>query len=295
MFKNDLVVSVKANNKFLREMGQNVRIPFGTEYEIYLKNTRDCDCIVDVTIDGKEVSDKLVYIKANSQFELKGDTRTNHAFRFIERTKKISKHRGNKADDGLIRVEYYFRKHEFQHPKVVVSSYKSYVTKPYSPFGPLIGQAEPYRCDSTGKHPMWGGTIGAINANYVQSDLSITTNSAVGQVSYTAGGDDMVFNCMIDENNQLNSHMLRSVEPKNETGITVGGSDVQQGFTEIETKEWEWETDRYSMTLQLLGEVEGEPVKKVVESRKNIVCSICGTSNKSSQRFCGDCGNRIQQ
>ena len=38
MYSNKLIACVKHNGKILREKGENVLLPFGSEYTLYFKN-----------------------------------------------------------------------------------------------------------------------------------------------------------------------------------------------------------------------------------------------------------------
>lgn len=114
MFKNNLVVAVKVSGKILREFDDIVYIPFGTEYSILLKNLFRKKVRVHVKIDGQDALDgKSLIIEPHDSIDLKrfiknGNLDAGNAFKFIEKTDKIEKHRGNHAEDGLITVEYEF-------------------------------------------------------------------------------------------------------------------------------------------------------------------------------------------
>jgi hypothetical protein len=114
MFKNNFVVAVKASGKVLREFDDTVYLPFGTEYSILLKNLFRKKVKVHVKIDGQDALDgKSLIIDPHDSIDLKrfiknGNLDAGNAFKFIEKTDKIEKHRGNRAEDGLITVEYEF-------------------------------------------------------------------------------------------------------------------------------------------------------------------------------------------
>lgn len=114
MYNNKLVIAIKANGRVLREFKDAVYVPYGSEYSILIKNLNSVRAVVNITIDGQVASGSGLAIEANSEVELKRflkhDLNKGNAFKFIERTGKIEKHRGVKIDDGLIRVEYQFAK-----------------------------------------------------------------------------------------------------------------------------------------------------------------------------------------
>jgi hypothetical protein len=114
MYSNNFVVVVKHRGKVLRESENGiVRLPFGSDYTILLKNKDSRKAVADVEIDGEQVAAGVI-VPGNKSVELKGALNglevRNH-FRFIEKTREISNHRGDRADDGLVRVEYRFEKY----------------------------------------------------------------------------------------------------------------------------------------------------------------------------------------
>jgi len=114
MYKHKFAVSVKNNGKILRDSDGEVRLPFGSDYSIYLKNLNTVDAVVKVSIDGTDVLDgNSLVLNPNSILDLKGfmkRSKVTNRFRFIEKTKEISDYRGDRVDDGLIRVEFRFVK-----------------------------------------------------------------------------------------------------------------------------------------------------------------------------------------
>jgi hypothetical protein len=113
MYNNSLAVAVKNKGNVLREDGNKVFIPFGEEYSVLIKNLNTKKALVNVEIDGREAISGLI-VDANSSTELERFFQDNlnkgNKFKFIEKTKEIEDFRGNKVDDGLIRVEFQFEK-----------------------------------------------------------------------------------------------------------------------------------------------------------------------------------------
>ena len=121
VYKNNFIVVVKCNGKVMREQNGAVTLPFGSEYSIMLKNKDSRKAVASVEIDGEDVMNGHKYIvPANTSVELKGFLKGLNAknkFRFIKKTKEISDFRGDRLDDGLIRVEFW---HEEQQPVPLV-------------------------------------------------------------------------------------------------------------------------------------------------------------------------------
>lgn len=116
MFKNNMVAAIKVAGKVLREFNNNtVYVPFGSEYSILLKNLDTFRKVsVSVRIDGEDALDGVrLIIDPGQSIDLKrfirnGNLNDGNAFKFIEKTDKIEKYRGNRAEDGLITIHYEF-------------------------------------------------------------------------------------------------------------------------------------------------------------------------------------------
>lgn len=126
-YKNNFAVAIRHNGKILRELDELVYLPFGSEYSILLKNKNSRKAVVDVEIDGQDVLDgNSIIVGPNQSTELKGFMKGRAAknkFKFIKKTKKISNYRGDRIDDGLVRVEY-----RFENPPPVCDYTQVYYT-----------------------------------------------------------------------------------------------------------------------------------------------------------------------
>ena len=113
MYRDGFIAAVKCDGNVLREFNSGIiKLPFGADYSIILKNKSKRKALVDVRIDGKDAIDgnKLI-VSYDSPFELKGymDGRAvKNSFRFVERTGKISNFRGNKLEDSLVEIYFSF-------------------------------------------------------------------------------------------------------------------------------------------------------------------------------------------
>ena len=116
MYSNKLAVAIKSNGKIVREFGDSVHLPFGSEYSIFIKNKNSVRASVNIEIDGTDVTGGAsLVVDPNDEVELErfiknGNLRAGNRFKFIERTSAIEKHRGTSVDDGLIRIEFQFEK-----------------------------------------------------------------------------------------------------------------------------------------------------------------------------------------
>jgi hypothetical protein len=114
MYNQQLVASVKANGKVLREFKDTVYIPFASEYSILLKNLNTTRAVVNVFIDGENVVPGGLVVDPGRTVDLErwiknGNLSEGNKFKFIERTQAIEDGpRGIKLEDGLVRIEYQF-------------------------------------------------------------------------------------------------------------------------------------------------------------------------------------------
>lgn len=115
-YRKNFVVAIKHKGSILREIDEVVTLPFGAEYSVLLKNKDSRRAVATIEIDGQDVVDKKrLIVEPNDTVELKGfmkGSTVRNKFRFIKKTKQISKYRGDRIDDGLVRVEFWFEKRE---------------------------------------------------------------------------------------------------------------------------------------------------------------------------------------
>lgn len=138
MYADKIAVAVKVNGKVLREVGDTVSLPFGTEYSILIKNLNSVKAQVAVSIDGEDVAGKLV-LPPNSSLELEryirdGNLESGNRFKFIERTQAVEDHRGARVDDGLIRVEGWREKVQPYIPVPIPRYYDNWRPAPPRPW-----------------------------------------------------------------------------------------------------------------------------------------------------------------
>src|SRR5271155_2070100 len=118
---NKRVACVKVDGKILREDKNVVTLPFGSEYSIFVKNLNAGRIKVKVSIDGTDATEGTwLVVDPDSNLDLErfiraGNMDKGNRFKFIERSAEVEAHRGIKADDGLIRIEY-----QVEKPKPIV-------------------------------------------------------------------------------------------------------------------------------------------------------------------------------
>lgn len=269
MHSNNLVLAIKAKNKPLREFDGTVYLPFGTEYSILLKNLDFRRVRIQILIDGQDVLDgtKLV-IDGRSDAELKrfivnGNLQQGNSFKFIEKTEKISKHRGDRLEDGLVTIYY-----EFEQPISSMVVHPLIETTPIEPYRKWIPPYPLY-------NPTWKTTA---NAQYISKG---TRNSSSEL-------------CSAEPTN-----VLRNVEPTLMsstvvTGITAPGSINDQKF--VTASYFSGDGLTHTMTLELRGETKDTKVAvtQPVTVKKLKRCMMCGTNVKQIAKFCHECGSSVE-
>jgi hypothetical protein len=137
MYSHKIVVALRAGGKILRDQDGCVRLPFGEEYSILLKNLESRKVVVAIDIDGDDVlSSNRLLIAPNESLELygfmKGSSVTNK-FKFIKRTENIENNRGIHVDDGIVRITF-----QFEKEKPIVQDYYLWDYNPCVIYPPQI-------------------------------------------------------------------------------------------------------------------------------------------------------------
>jgi len=298
MYSNKLVCSVKVGRKILREKVENgestVFIPFGSEYSLLLKNLGGRNAVVNIEIDGRKVSERGFYIKAGQTADIERFVESlveGRRFRFIEKTEEISDFRGDKVDDGIIRVTWQFEK-PLPEVKEIHYNYK-HEHDHYHIHSPWC------RC-SWCHPPIWYGPITFSN-----------TSAPIGSVTHTTGSGGTQSSCFFSARvgDAMNAVMngpdtFRYAEPEkllknslaNDAGITVEGSKSFQSFGTAYASELE--PNVHSMVIKLSGRTAvigagpGPKVTKLYTVKRKRQCPSCGRKWKKSE-YCGNCGTAL--
>ena len=305
MYESKLVASLKANGKILREFKDTVYIPFGSEYSFLLKNLNTTRALVNVFIDGEDMTPGGLVLNAGQEIDLErsikgGNLTEGNRFKFIERTSAIEDGpRGVKLEDGLVRIEF-----QFEKPPMRVSELPRNIFNDIN-FGSLSG--------SIGSSEYTGVTdkySKSINNSWIQSSgtsYSTNVNGAMRGVDWSQNGQAtaQAASASIDNYcatngiiNKIEAHdgmatMDWMEAPKNDVGITVPGSKSTQKFTTTYMNALE--TQKHTIVLKLLGETEDNKlVLKPVTTKHKPKCVTCGKQNKATAKFCTECGTALE-
>lgn len=274
VYKNQLVAVVKCNGKILREQDGYVSLPFGSEYSLLFKNLSAQRASIKISIDGQDVLDgHSIIIDANSESSLEGflkDSIAKNAFKFIKKTQEIVEHRGDKIDDGLIRIEFCFeQKVEVEKIKIIHEHWDHHHHHwPYILYHPHSYRYEP---------------------NWVYLNDQQTFNCSLDNTS--GGGTSMSsMNEKISSPPQEISNYVNQIH--DDEGITVKGSERNQQFTNT----WIGSlTNPEVLIIRLRGETKtGKKIEEPVTVSDKITCKTCGKRTSSANKFCPNCGTFLE-
>jgi hypothetical protein len=273
MYKNMLACAIKSSGKVLREFEDQVFLPFNQEYEIFIKNKNSVRASVKIEIDGVDVTEGIsLVVNPNDEIELErfiknGNLLHGNRFKFIQRSEKIEKHHGIKAEDGLVRIEFQFEK-VYQYAQPI---YQPWVA-PQWKVDPLF----PYQVNC------YSGILRGNNAGNISPTTGslISGNAVCSSISGNAASTTLAASSV---NTSANVDLV---------GITAPGSVSDQEFKNVNN--FALEPQKHVIILRLLGEHEGKKVSKTVTTRSKTSCVTCGKINKSSAaKFCSECGTSL--
>lgn len=259
MFNQKFVSAIKSNGKVLREFNKDtVYLKYGSEFSILLKNLNTVRALVNVTIDGNDVTGGGLVVGPKQEIDLERfikDLNKGNRFKFIERTDRIERHRGIGAEDGIVRVEFQYEWRNSLWPYGTT-------TWPHS----NIYDTALYK--STGVSA--GADSGILRATSVAAGVA-TSCAYVSQASLQ------------------NATLTTSV---NDAGITVAGSESNQVFVNVAA--FPMEAESHVMVFKLLGETSDNlAIREPVTVKAKQECMTCGKINRATSKFCGECGTSL--
>ena len=304
------VAVITCNGKILRDFKNDednyqVKLPFGSEYGIRFKNLNTTKCAFSVYIDGEDVlNGSRIILNPNESHDLEGFMDNNvvkNKFKFIEKTQKISEYRGDKIDDGMIRIEYQFEKKPAVIEKKPIINTEKWTISQDTATNASFGynstspghEGSPCSMDFSYK-PLHNTNCieGELNSNTF-ANSSMQTNSVKRSIDRRVQLDSLGNKMNTYHQPNFESQSFSQPTPPSEDGITVKGSQ-----TNIQYKTgWlgEMEEVKHVMVLTLSGHKEEgkKKVAKAVTVKDKITCPTCGTKNKSSNKFCSECGTSL--
>lgn len=255
VYQDRFIAVVKVNGKILREINNVVRLPFGSDYTILLKNLESNRACINISIDGKDVLDgRSLILNPNSEEELKGfleGLNVKNQFRFIQKTQQIIDHRGDNIDDGIIRIEF-----SYEIPSYTVCNNTSNNFK-----------IDYYRSFSNSG-----------DGSYIPKPGSS------GDICLDSLGQPQVYSCST-------SPVLRENNISQDEGITVKGRETSQNFKTTSIGNL---GPSKVIVIRLKGETSNNNiVEKPIYVSDKIRCSSCGSSCKTNMKYCPNCGTYL--
>jgi hypothetical protein len=280
VYSNQFVAVITCRGKILRESRQGsedvIRIPFGEEYNIRLKNLSSLRAAVDVSVDGVDaLNGSRLVLAANETHDLEGfmdGSVVKNCFKFIKKTEQIADYRGDRIDDGIIQIKYQFEK-----------APKTYYVPPikWNDYWDHWRKKDTYWNDCTGFEDKVYGSI-------LRSGPSGSSCGSFSQGEQKTNGHKM--NLLCDD-----SLMSRNLDnPMSNEGITVKGSSTNVNYST--TYLGELYTDIGTIVFKLVGETRNRTriIKTPITVRTKLVCPTCGTKNTSRNKYCSNCGTCLE-
>lgn len=293
MYGNKLAAAIKANGRVLKEFKDTVYVKFGSEYSVYMKNLNTTRALVNVFIDGTNITPGGLVINAGQEVDLQrsianGNLTEGNSLKFIERTGAVENHRGVKLEDGIVRIEYQF---EMQRP-VTTTSNNIWTKRPeWTP------QTDNYKYGDYLNTTIGtaGATSGMMNINGILRSADYSSGETMRAMASSATTEYCATNNIQAQSTTFHDGMatMDSYVPKNESGITVPGSRSDQKFQTAYIGALDPQT--HSIVLKILGETpDNQPVRKPVTTKHKPKCVTCGKQNKATAKFCTECGTALE-
>lgn len=302
-YKDNFVVEVKYQGKILRMKDGAVYLPFGSEYSIFLKNLNSRRASVKVHVDGQDALDyNSLILEPNTSTELQGflsGTVARNRFKFIQKTKQIQEHRGDRIDDGMIRVEFAFEKPKPERRQIITERhehhYHNYDCYPWWPRFTCyhtdgIGDSAGDASKDISRGISGGVTYSSSMENIQVQASNINANTGDGSGDGSVKGEESI-NAFCS-NVQMDSLGVESLgQPLDDEGITVKGSECHQSFRYGSVGELE-QSEVIIINLKGIAN-SGVSIEKPVTVKTKLTCATCGTKSKSSFDFCPTCGTKL--
>jgi len=268
VYSKKFVVVLKVDGRILREFNHenlsefesecSLLLPFGCEYSLMCKNLESRPAKMRMWIDGEDVlSGNAILVRANSSVNIDGFMNSNgkitNKFKFIQKTDQIIEHRGDKIDDGMIRVEW-----QFEKPKPV----EVHVNYKYSDWFPAVPVI---------KYP----TLWYNNTTYTSSGNVCPVGACASTPTASFSGEASFSSC---------------AQP--DEGITVKGSQLSKQFYTSYIGDLEENSHVVIIRLKGTDKKDHKVIVPV-EVKTKIQCPTCGNVSKSGNKFCANCGTCI--
>ncbi len=277
-YKNRFAAAVKVNGNIVSEESGGVfRIPYGSAYSIFMKNLDTRKALVRVSIDGEDVLDgNGLVMNANSTHDLGGYMRGQEErfdFKFMKKTAEVSEHRGDRIDDGIIRIEFAFEGGgylRFDGPRHMHQS--------------VFHESHPdhFHYD----------IVDRINETLPEHTIECITDVSSSESSASRGHRSVKsFGNFVAPNHEGGFSASYAPETQ-EQGYSVpeASRNVPYRYASIGSV-----GPAAVLILHLVGVTEsGADIQQPTATRTNKACSFCHKSNQPRAKFCMRCGANLE-
>jgi diadenosine tetraphosphatase ApaH/serine/threonine PP2A family protein phosphatase len=282
-FVQNLVAVVKVGGRVLREQGGVVRLPFGSDYSLSFKNLDARRAVIRVEIDGQLVSGGGLVLNGGASVDLDGFMDgwcVRHRFRFIRKTQEVREHRGDRLDDGMVRVVFQFEEPWTHH-------YISHVPKLWEPY--------PF--------PWPPSSVGVPLVHY---ECTCSADQGKSCLFSQPAPDEGITVRGEDARQHFSPTWVGTLGPEQVIVLQLRGAVTRYRMvdfphTEFSGEDVQRDGERFVVSLDTDKGRILAPVFEVVEhvaapvtSRQRLKCSSCGRESKSSFKFCPGCGTRLE-
>lgn len=164
-----------------------------------MKNLQSRKALVKISIDGEGIGNDLI-IRPNSTLNLErflGNLNQGNKFLFIEKSKKISDFRGDRIDDGILRVEIFFEKEKVEIPVFIHKHYYEYYPIYYPNVTWTYNNDTITTCNSRSIGSLTCQSLNNVNNNISLdsfNDYGITAKGSISNQQFSYGDIDTLEN-----------------------------------------------------------------------------------------------------
>jgi len=250
VYKRQFAAAIKVDGNTLRENGKRVKLPFQSEYSIFLKNQNIVRAMINIEIDGNHITPNGLVLDGGKSANLERFIENHRKFKFIERTSAIATHLGENVADSTVVIKYSFEKRKNAVDTVFIKGHDVHHYYPNHNPNPYHRPYDIWYCAD----PDSGMKGGSILGNSASIGGNVNYNATVADMSIATASCDT-----------------------NDVGITVQGSESSQEFDKCSS--FEVESEEYIIEFELVG-------GKGVSTKSKRVCPSCGKAVKSKHQYC---------
>lgn len=193
MHTNKISVAILVDGKSLYESKNNeVFLPFGTTYEVFIKNQNSFDIYVNFNIDNKHLYGKKYHkIEANSSKTIKtfSFNDTNYSFKFIEKNEQMQKLSKTSSFDGNLVVNV-FKLRDLLKELEESNPFK-HLTKPLT--RPTVLFNKTLLNEDSEQYISTGSSLRSSFSSELSSKEKVSLNSPVGNTTFGEPLKESVF------------------------------------------------------------------------------------------------------